>query len=252
MKSSISALKLFKACRRAYELKYIEGLTPVETPDALKVGTNYHAKIADLYAGQLDTSDLSKESAMALAYQKYVMLNFEVHTVEEWAEAEIGNGHILVGRIDARAADGAVVEHKTTSSDIGEEYEFNLQWDEQILAYMFLTGARRIYYTVIKKPTIRLKKGETEEAFFERMCAWYDEDTESKIRYFPVERDDAEVEDFRKNLVALMDEAEAAGGRTLYRNTAYCNCWGRRCEYSSICLHYDPAQEYIEFNRREK
>ena len=35
--------------------------------------------------------------------------------------------------------------------------------------------------------------------------------------------------------------------RPFYRNTCHCNSWGRRCEYSSICLHYDPNLEYIDY-----
>lgn len=252
MKSSISALKLFKACRRAYELKHIEGLTPVVTAEALQTGRTYHQKIEDLYNGVLDTSDLSKESAMATAYRKYIYPNFPVKAVEEWVECKLEHGHSLIGRVDGRTEDNIIVEHKTASGDIGDEYEFNLQWDEQILAYMLITGSRKIYYTICKKPTIRQKKGESEEEFFDRMCAWYDEDTESKIRFFPIIRTDDEVKEFEKDLVALMDEVEAAGGRTLYRNPLYCNCWGRRCEYSSICLNYDKNQEYVEFERREK
>ena len=33
---SISSIKCFKACRREYELKYIEGLEPVEKPDSIR------------------------------------------------------------------------------------------------------------------------------------------------------------------------------------------------------------------------
>ena len=65
---SISRVKLFKACRRAYELKYIEGLEPVSEAESLTIGKSYHSKLEDLYKnGDFDASDLSKESAMATA-----------------------------------------------------------------------------------------------------------------------------------------------------------------------------------------
>lgn len=254
MRASISRVKLFKACRRAYYLKYVEGLEPVEKAEALQTGSNYHELIEGLYhTGCLPpaTLDWSKELAMATAYQKYIYPKFNVDAVEEWLEKPIGK-HILVGRVDGIADDGCIVEHKTTSADISEggEYEYNLLWDEQLLAYFYLTGTTKAYYTVIRKPTIRQKKDESDEEFFNRMVAWYDEDTDSKIRCFEVERTQEEVEQFAKNFEAVCDEMEHA--ENLYRNTCHCNAWGRRCEYSSVCLNYDPNVEYIEFTKGEK
>lgn len=251
MRISISGLKLFKACRRAYELKYIENLYPVATTDALSVGSSYHEKIETLYnTGEIDTSDMSRESAMALAYRKYIYPRFAVKSVEQWFERPLATGDTLIGRVDGIAENGYIVEHKTTSSEITEAYEFDLQWDEQILAYMLATGARKVWYTVCRKPTIRLRKGESEQEFFDRMVAWYDEDTDSKIRLLEIERTDSEVKSFEEELTRTV--LEMYEPCVYYRNTLNCNCWGRRCEYSSVCLHYDPEQEYVEFERRER
>lgn len=259
MKSSVSKAKLFKACRRAYYFKYVECLEPVEKADALVIGSNYHEKLEDLYKyGFVDTGDLSKESAMAVAYAKYIYPHFKVVMVEDWQVKKIGC-HTMIGRLDGISEDGCVVEHKTTAMDIGEDYEYNLQWDEQLLAYMYLTGARKAYYTICRKPTIRKKKDETDEDFFIRMCDWYDEDTENKIRLLEVYRSDEEIDEFVKEFKYICDEMEYEEGlsscdqnKGFYRNTQYCNCWGRRCEYSSICLNYDPKQEYIEFVKEDK
>ena len=252
---SISRLKLFKACRQAYRFRYIEGLEPVQKADALVTGTNYHSKIEEVYnQGYCDVSDDSKESAMALAYEKYIYPHFKVKSVEDWFRFDIGNGHTLIGRTDGIADDGYLVEHKTTSMDITEAYEYELQWDEQILAYMLGTGHRKMWYTVIRKPTIKQKKNESSEEFFDRMCEWYDSDTDSKVRLLEITRTDAEVESFRDSLLTLADMMEKAekNQNELYRNTRNCNCFGRRCEFSSICLNYDPTQQYVEFQKREK
>lgn len=85
--------------------------------------------------------------------------------------------------------------------------------------------------------------------FFKRMCEWYDTETESKIKLLEVTRTDKEVDDFIAEFKATCDEMEQA--KCFYKNTAYCNKWGRRCEYASICLNYDPEQEYVQFKRRE-
>lgn len=251
MRLSISRVKLFKSCRRAYQLKYIEGLEPVEKSDALQTGLSYHEKLEQLYKdGFFDVTDYTKESAMAMAYKTYIYPEFTVKSVEDWKSYTLRSGDTVVGRLDGIAEDGRLVEHKTTSQDITEEYEYNLQWDEQLLAYMLMTGQREVYYTVCRKPTIRIKKNETEEEFFHRMVEWYDEDTESKIRVMLISRTDEEIEQFRQELEQM--DAEMNQTTNFYRNTNHCKCWGRRCEYSSICLNYDPAQEYVEFVREAR
>ena len=251
MRLSISRIRLFKACRRAYELRYIEDLVPVEKAESLQTGTSYHEKLEQLYRdGDFDASDLSKESAMVTAYRKYIYPKVRIERVEDWMSYRISEADELIGRADGIAEDGRLVEHKTTSSDITAEYEYLLQWDEQILAYMLMTGAREIWYTVCRKPTIRQKKGESEEDFFNRMVAWYDEDTESKIKVMLLSRTDEEVEDFRKALESMAVEMNCS--RNYYRNTAHCKRYGRMCEYAPVCLYYDPEQEYIEFTRREE
>ena len=253
MKASISQIKMFKACRRAWWLRYKEGLHPVQTADALEVGKSYHKYIEALengatLAGSANpdyAGDYSKAMAMARAYENYIWPQFHVIAAEKELEKQIG-AHTLHGFVDGLSDDGFIVEHKTTSADIapGGEYEYNLLWDEQVLAYMSLSGLRKVHYTVCKKPTIRQKKDETEEQFFYRMLEWYDEDTENKIRVFTVERTDEEVAAFERDFEEICAQMEEA---VIYKNTCHCMQYGRRCEYASVCLHYDPEQQYIEF-----
>lgn len=253
MRFSISKIKLFKACRREYYLKYVEGLTPVQKPEALEIGTNYHSLLEELNkTGKLDSEGVfSKEMAMAKAYEKYIYPNFKVTEAEKWMEYDLGKDDKLVGIVDAIADDGHIVEHKSCSSEITEQYEYNLLWDEQILAYMLMTGKRKVWYTVCRKPNIRQKQNETEEEFFNRMVAWYDTDTESKIRLLEVERTDAEVKTFLRELKKLAITMNRKN-INFYRNNCHCNLWGRRCEYSSICLNYDPNQEYVDFIKKDE
>lgn len=256
MRVSVSRIKAFKACKKLYEFKYVEHLEPVQKPEALEIGSNYHDLLETLNDGtRLEgnpafADDFSKEMAMARAYEKYIYPKFNVVEAEKWLEYKTVDGDKLVGRVDAIADDGHIVEHKSTGMEITEEYEYNLLWDEQILAYMLMTGSRKVWYTVCRKPTIRQKKDETEEEFFERMIAWYDEDTDSKIRLLEIERTDEEVDKFLDDLMMTIDEMKHTG--YFYRNNCHCNSWGRRCEYSSICLNYDPSQEYVEFTKGEE
>lgn len=249
---SISRVRTYKACPRMYELKYIEKLEPVRKPEALELGSNYHKLLEDLNNGvdlSMYSDDYSKEMAMAKAYEKYIFPKFHMVSAEQWLEHPLGNGDKLIGIVDGIADDGHIVEHKSTGLDITEEYEYNLLWDEQILAYMLLTGKRKVWYTLCRKPTIRLCKNETEEAFYKRMLDWYDVDTDSKIRLLDIERTDDEVAEFEDQLMMTIEQIRHTG--YYYRNTCNCNMWGRRCEYSPVCLHYDPTQEYIEFTKGE-
>ena len=254
MRLSISKIKAFKSCRRLYELKYVEDLRPREKAEALQVGASYHKLLEQINNGEVpDYIDYSKEMAMANAYYRYIYPRFKVTAAEQTYELDLGYGDTLIGIVDGIAADGHIVEHKTTGSEITEQYEYNLLWDEQILAYMLLTGSRKVWYTICRKPTIRQKQNESEEEFYKRMCEWYDTDTDSKIRLLEIERTDAEVEEFRQDLKRMRyDMKVAEAGKDFYKNTCHCNMYGRRCEYSSVCLHYDPNQEYLEFTRGEE
>ena len=247
MQLSISKIKLFKGCRRAYQLRYVEGLKPVQTSEALETGRTYHKLLEALYNGEEVSIEPTKECAMIVAYSKYIYPKFRVKAAEKYLEYDLGNGDTLIGYADGIAEDGCLVEHKTTGQEISEAYEYDLQWDEQILAYMLMTGARKVYYTVIRKPTIRQKKDESDEEFFQRMVEWYDEYTDAKIRLLTITRTDDEVAQFAINLAAMVKEMKQCD--SYYLNQGWCYKWGKRCEYASVCLHYDPEQEYVEFTK---
>lgn len=253
MQLSISRIKAFKSCRRMFQLKYVENLEPIQKAEALETGSNYHSLLEELNkTGTLD-GEMTKELAMAKAYEKYIYPHFKVVEAEKYVEYDLGNGDTLIGFVDGVTDNGYIVEHKTTGMDITEQYEYNLLWDEQILTYMLMTGMRKVYYTVCRKPTIGQKQKETDEEFFNRMVAWYDEDTDSKIRLLEIERTDEEVEAFRRDLEVIKATIqEAVQDKNFYKNTCHCNMYGRRCEYSSICLNYQPNAEYIDFYRKEE
>ena len=113
MRLSISKIKLFKSCRRAYQLRYVEGLVPAQKSEALQTGTDYHKLLEELnngtsLAGNPEyADDFSKEMAMARAYEKYIFPKFHVVAAEKWLEYDLGNGNTLVGIADAIADDNS-------------------------------------------------------------------------------------------------------------------------------------------------
>jgi len=250
MKLSNSGIQLFKSCRRAYELRYIENVYPLSSPEVLERGKSYHEKIEALLKGESFDLDDPKTDAMAMAFEKYVMPKIgKVEAVEEWFEKPVGTSTII-GRCDGRLADGRLIEHKTTSSALDEQYIAGLQNDEQILTYMWAYGVNNILYTVCRTPTIRLCKNETEEEFRQRCLDWYSEDTEQKIGTINVYRSPEEVAEFAKDLEKMV--AEIGWCTNYYRVPSHCMKWGRPCEYASICRNYDPQMEYVGFERRER
>ena len=262
MKISSTKVKCYKACKRLYYLKYVEGLEYTQSIETLETGKNYHACIEEMYnrGGWFNVTEDPKIDAMAMAYQKYIYPQFHCKYVEQWFEYPLNKEHTLVGRFDAIADDGCVAEHKSTSSDVDDEYIYNLQWDEQILNYMLASGRNEMYYTVCKKPTIRQKMNETLEEFFERCIAWYDEDTEHKIRVIKVTRSAKEIDEQKYALLRICEVIEkdelsekfAVGSKSsyFYRNPSHCTCYGRRCEFAQICLDYDPKLEYVDFKKK--
>lgn len=265
MRLSASKVKCYKACKRAYYFRYVEELVPVEAAQPLIDGSNYHAMIEQLYTNgwfEADVENNPKIAAMAMAYEKYVYPQFKVKAAEEWFEYKLNDDVQLVGRFDGIAEDGLVVEHKTTSADVDDEYVYNLQWDEQILTYMLASGKNEMYYTVCKKPTIRQKQSETAEEYYERCCAWYAEETDKKIRVIKVTRSEKEVANHKaalKYIVGCMEDDEnLSKGECFkdefiyYRNCSQCTAYGRKCEFASICLDYNPKLEYVEFKKKEE
>ena len=252
MELSISRIKTFKACRRLYQLKYIEHIEPTTYPEALEIGKSYHAMIDAYNKGEEVPETMTKESAMFCAYKKYIAPNFKVTASEHQMGRRLSTGDKLIGITDGIAEDGCLVEHKTTGGDITEQYEYNLQWDEQILAYMFLSGKREMWYTICKKPTIRQKQNETDEEFYHRMLEWYDDETETKIRLLKIERTDEDIEQFETALTKMCVEMRDAGiSGNYYRNVCHCQVWGGRCEYSPICLNNDLSGEFVGFIKNQ-
>lgn len=251
IKLSNSAIQTFKNCRRAYELRYVMGVLPVTSADPLERGRNYHEKIESvLKGGTFEPSDPKIDAMVVGGFMAHILPDLgEVRAVEEWFEKPLPNGNVVIGRVDGILPDGRIVEHKTTSANLDEAYIAGLQNDEQILTYMWAYDVNDIVYTVCKTPTIRQKKDETDEDFYLRCCAWYAEDTESKVGIVEVHRSPEEIAEFENDLCSMTEEIEKA--HFFYRCPGNCMKWGRQCEYFSICRNYDPSLTYIGFRKRD-
>lgn len=253
MRLSATKIADFKACRRLYYFRYVEEILPLQESNALKDGKGYHSKIEELYETGAFSLTGDKTDAMAKAYHKYIYPKLKIKSVEDWFTKQLTDNHTLIGRLDGITEDGVVVEHKTTSSDIDENYINRLNWNEQILCYMLANGINEMYYTVCKKPTLRQRKDEADEDFVKRCFEWYAVDTERKIGVIKITRTPKELLEFEKNLIKLADEMQNCENQDmLYTNPTHCMAWGTPCPYQSICLNYNKNANYVNFVKKEK
>lgn len=261
MKTSYSAIQTFKACRRLYELKYVYGLEPVQTAEALRRGLSYHDGVEQLLREWIDyhigspiaTIEDPKIKAMVFAFEVYVIPKLASRGLkpvdaEAWFSYKTESGHTIVGRADGIMSGRTIIEHKTTSGSIDGAYFQKLEFDEQIPTYMVAFNSNKLFYTVCATPTIRQKKNESDDDFFRRCCDWYLEDTESKITVVEIRRTQEELERFKREQDAIVTEIENC--KLFYRNPSHCNKWGRMCEYAPVCMNFDPNKEYVQFKRR--
>ena len=183
----------FNACHRAYKIAYVDLVRPVKASDALSFGTAMHALLEAYWGGQetmVLTGDDYTDATLRCLFEGY-KAKWEQSDAERYErvgaefgfEAPLMNPEtggvsktwVLAGKIDAIAKEKAtgkhiIVEHKTTSQDIGpgSDYWKKLPIDGQVSGYY--VGASTLgydvdvcLYDVIRKPTIRPYKATPEE-----------------------------------------------------------------------------------------
>ena len=235
-----------------YELKYIHGMEPVGTANAIQRGLSYHGKVEKILDYQSDWADDNlKTNAMAMAFEAYILPQLRkrhVVGVEGWFEYSLLSGKIK-GRYDALCNHGIIVEHKTTSGLIDGAYLQRLEMDEQIPTYLIASGGNLVCYTICSTPSIRQRKNESDAEFQQRCFDWYEDGNYQKITMLELYRSDEQLEKFRQEQNAIVEEM--ANCKNYYRNPSHCTKFGRLCEYAPICMNYDPEQEYIQFRMRD-
>lgn len=146
----------------------------------------------------------------------------------------------FVGKVDGilkRKSDGKyfILEHKTASI-VDESYVAQKEIDSQTMTYaaciqdvmgIEISGA---IHDIITKQKIRLKKGETEEGFCQRLI---DDVTDDNFTRIIIEFEPYELRDFTKELNEAVDDAVYC--RNFYKCTG--SCIGRygACEYLPLC-----------------
>jgi RecB family exonuclease len=183
-----SEIKLFRRCRRQWEIKYLHGIGlkdegDTSEPGAASVGTLVHEALACYYktgyAGdtQADTDDGKLAGIMVDGYLEWLeetgaddgfkIEGAEIEMEVPWPHEILGDQVVLVGHIDLLATDpwGRInlIDHKTVQGL--EQYARQLAVDSQMLTYALMlklkgvevhgaihNALRRVKRTAASKP----------------------------------------------------------------------------------------------------
>ncbi|WP_426751761.1 PD-(D/E)XK nuclease family protein [Myxococcus sp. Y35] len=302
-----SRLKDARACQRLHHLRYGLGYRPLEDAAVLRFGTLVHAGLEAWWKAQRDErleAALSAVTGEADAFERVraeEMLRgyhlrwsaepYEVLAVEASFDAPLRNpatGHVsrtwrLAGKVDAIVRDTRdgrtlLVEHKTSSEDVGpgSDYWKRLRMDGQVSVYF--EGAKALgfevdgcLYDVLAKPGLRPAKAtppesrkyrkdgalyagqreadETPEEYRARLVEAIATEPHRYFQRGEVVRLDGEVDDALWDVWQMgqqLREAELAGRAP--RNPDACLRYGRACSFFGVCsgeASLDDATRFI-------
>ena len=300
-----SAAKTFRRCAREYQNSYVERVRSVRVSDALRFGTLIHLaleawwKTANLERAlaaldvESDPYERAKAEALIIGYdmrwcdEQYDVLAVECEFTAPLINPDTGRASTAWsrgGKIDAIARRNGldvVIEHKTTSEDIGlgSDYWKRLTLDTQISGY--LVGARAlgyepqgVVYDVIRKPALRplmatpveaqkrkadgsLYANQREESemptqYRNRILAdigerpsWYYQRCE--IVRLAIDEHEAAVD-----LWQLAGQIRESTRRGVFpRNPDACVRYGRTCDYFGVCTRTESLDDESKFRRAD-
>lgn len=295
----------FASCHRAFKFCYEDLKRPIKTSDALNFGTAMHSMLEAYWQGKRpfvpnmeDGYTTNTLLALFEGYQKkwqesdrmtYETIGTEIRFDAPLMNPETGGTSKtfhLSGKIDALAEEKAtgkvvIVEHKTTSQDIGpgSDYWRKLPIDGQVSGYY--CGAEAIghqastcLYDVIRKPTIKPYKATPEEKrkynkdgslskacreFDETPDEWYDRlsaDIASRPDYYyariEISRSDNDLLEYLFDMWAVSREiADAQRMNRWSRNPQACSVFGT-CEYFGVCTGEQDIDDVTLFRTAER
>lgn len=208
MVTTYSMWRLFRNCRKACELRYVQEIVPIERDPNLAFGSLIHRALEvwhrdrnlELVLDCIDraypnrTQDLDQKRDWHLATTlmqgyaaRYPVEDFEVIDLEKTFEGYIRNPatgaasrtFTLAGKVDGivRIKDeNFILEHKT-ASQLDESYLDRLWTDFQVTIYAYYVEMvlgipiKGIVYNILVKARLQQGKGETETEFGERRAA---------------------------------------------------------------------------------
>ena len=271
-----SRIKCRMNCPRLEHLRYEEELTPIRRREALTIGSAVHkgietwsvqealAEFNDIIpADQDEYNELEIAKAtvegMLTGYMRR-FTPFENHRPEMefslpmiLASGKESKKYILAGKIDdieITPEGDWIVEYKTAGQLTGSYFE-RLYVDEQITMYVY-AAVRLGYdpigvkYRVIRKPTIKPRKGENMTQYTERLIAEYRDRPDFYFFEQKLYRTKDDLAAFEKSLrdrILDFDRAKKLGKN--WMNTGHCSVYSG-CPYLPLCTKQNGAEAMYE------
>ena len=295
----------FASCHRSFKFCYEDLKRPIKTSDALNFGTAMHSMLEAYWQGKIPTTPNMEDSYSSMTllalfdgykkrWEESDKATYETIGTEMRFDAPLMNPETggvsktfhLSGKIDALAKEKTtgkvvIVEHKTTSQDIGpgSDYWRKLPIDGQVSGYY--CGAEALghqastcLYDVIRKPTIKPLKAtpedkrkynkdgslskacrendETPDEWYERLTA----DIASRPDYYyariEISRSDNDLLEYLFDMWAVSREiADAQRMNRWSRNPQACSVYGT-CEYFGVCTGEQDIDDVTLFRTAER
>ena len=266
----------FLSCRQKFDYRFNRQIVPVDdNVTALSFGSAVHAALERWFRyGVKDDAILVAESFPGLELENQLKASVLVEKyIEYWGEKEVFDVVDVEKEFNVPLRNPAnnhksrtnkdlyILEHKTTSC-LDEAYIKRIGIDRQIAVYAnaiqsaYAKPVVGAIYDILQKPSIRMKKGETEEEFQARRAALV---AKSKTGTSSAKRQEPESEEafkqrlretidgsyFRREVVKFTPDdikmhmaemwaiSKEMRSGVLYRNTGECNA---KCPYLELCL----------------
>lgn len=255
---SNSEISVFQRCAKEHFFAY--GLRRARRSyerEALSRGKAIHKAVGEFQRGEaVDYSGLRPEDrALVRGYVAFYAgpdgRDRQIETAQTDKGFQISIDRIqVVGEFDGvgikkDTRKKAILEHKSSSEDIsvGSSYWRKVAMtNRQVSLYLIASkqkgwGETEVLFDVLGKPKLRLKKGESEEAFEQRVLV---DIAESPSKYYVratlvrLEHEHAAHIRDLKGIVHLMQRAREMGP-DVPRSTEACFKFGKPCEYYPVC-----------------
>lgn len=284
-KYSHSSLSLLLSCPMSYYLNKIEGISPIEKKAALSIGSNVHWGIehntedftellGENYAyghdeilaeamvhGYLKHKDELFNKILTLESGEKLELISEEHEVfltGKLKSERFKEPHEFIGIVDLLLLTNKgfiIIDYKTSS----QEPDWT-KYLEQIYRYIFLlksnfpdTPVCKIGIINLKKTSIRQKKTENIEQFYNRLKFEYELNDENYINYHEYIVDLLEeklVNDYIDNLSKMCDMAKTIEDNKLWYIN-YSNAWGQYGKSDFYDIFYHTQDAYLLYKIKD-
>ena len=243
---SASGLSMFRNCPMSFYYKYIAGFKPlgVQDTEQLQMGKIFHSILEGepIDYGLDRKTQLSIEASADYIRNRYVIQSIG-STIAEVSDNTITEYQLendgFTGFIDLVVQDDdgdTLIDYKYVASlDYAEGYKIGDQTKLYPYLYTNQTGrpVKQMVFLCVVKPTIRLRREETEEEYFERIQEWYGDFT-CRVKEVVINREELDelAQELADDLLYIRHMIDNA---MFYRNNGSCNKYGQNCQFYPIC-----------------